>query len=174
MKNNLAILLLLSLSLVACNEEQKSTVNTEQPKVEQAQPHIQKQDKIEAVTSEQEFAKTEKQQTPADLTTENKTPNYYQKVEEAKKATLNAANKLADVMESKVEQVTKQLSDKINQIDVAKATEKLTDKINEIDIDKVTKPLKKQMDKFNQFLDKLDTNKKPEQKKKTKIEEGYL
>ncbi|MDP8170456.1 hypothetical protein [Phocoenobacter skyensis] len=154
MKKILMVLILSGFALTGCKDEQKTITKIEQPHIEKTQEEFEKQ----AVTSDQKFAKNEAENTEHQSTNKNKTQNYDQKVEEAKIATLDAANKLADVMGTKMEQVTEQLADKIN----------------EIDVNKVTEPLKKHMDKLGEFLDQLETDKQPEQKPKTKIEEGYL
>ncbi|MDG6881986.1 Uncharacterised protein [Phocoenobacter uteri] len=194
-KYSLTLLLSTVIAVTACNEEQKIT-KTEQPKIEQANAEqTQKKSQIilekQSVNSDQEFAKNEEvtslpqsssalPEKPSESETNNKEKEYDQKVEDAKQATLNAANKLADVMGTKMEQVTEQLADTINQIDVNKATEQLADKINGIDINKVTEPLKKQIDKFGQFMEKLEeSTEQPQQEDskqqpKTKFEEGYL
>ncbi len=191
--NKYSITLLISavFGLTACNEEKKITdveqPKTEQVQIEQAQPKTQITIEKQAVNSQQEFAKNApvisqsqlSSVTPAEQT-ENKEQEYDKKVEEARKATLDAANKLADVMGTKMEQVTEQLADTISQIDLNKTTEQLADKINEIDMNKVTEPLKKQIDQLGQFMQKFEKNseqsqqKAPEQQPKTKFEEGYL
>ncbi len=192
MKKILSVLMLSSVALMGCKEEPK-TANVEQPNIEKqsteisnlekqkveqpvveqekpkTEPEIQQKEEQQAVKSDQEIAKNIAENPQS----ENKAKDYDKQVEEAQKATIDAANKLAGVMESKMEQVTEKLAETMNQIDIAKTTEKLADKINEIDVDKMAEPLKEQMNKLNNFLDNLDMNKQPE-KPKTKADEGYL
>ncbi|PID51232.1 MAG: hypothetical protein CR960_01910 [Pasteurellales bacterium] len=184
MKKILTVLMLSSFALTACKEEPKTTANAKQPNAEHQKTEKVQQNKIDetiqsqendAVSSEQNLAKIENDIVP--LTEEEKKQELDKKVEAAKNATIDAAQKLTDVLELKMGEVSQTLTDKLNQIDIDKEVTEIKDKINEIDIQKVTEPLKENINKLNDLLDNLDIDVKikqsKEQPEETK-EDGFL
>lgn len=153
MKKTLLTTLLLSsvFAITACDKEAEKVTNStaevtaSEPQTTEVQPTETQPAPVEEAkpeATEEKDAPIVEEQVPAEEATPAETPKAKtsdEKLEEAKKAALDAANKFSEVAKDRLGDVTQSLQEKLNDIDVGKVTDAF---------DKFLKDAESQLDKL--------------------------